>query len=120
MLPKRRRLSAAEVSEVIKHGRSVRGTLVSIKYVAKQGFFRAAVVAPKAVARKAVERNRLRRALYAALEGLPKDSFQGLTAVFFIRAIPPSPMAPALRHELSLLAKKTAPHVSNPAHTAAL
>lgn len=107
MLPKHRRLSAAEVSEVIAQGRSVRGTLLSIKYVAAQGLFRVAVVAPKSLARKATERNRLRRALYAALESLPSEvSFPASKTVFFVRAIPHSPMVPALREDLRLLAKK--------------
>jgi len=85
----------------------VRGVLLSVKYVATQGLFRVAVVAPKSLARKATERNRLRRAFYAALESLPEGtSFPPSKTVFFVRAIPSPPMIPSLREELSLLAKK--------------
>lgn len=107
MLPKRRRLSAAEVSEIIARGKPLRGSLLSMKYLPTPGPLRAAAVAPKSLARKAVERNRLRRALYAALQTLPAGaSFQGSKAVFFVRAIPPYPMAAAMRSELDQLAKK--------------
>ena len=108
MLPRKRRLSAAEVREVLARGRGVRSGVVSLKYVEKQGFFRAAVVAPKSVARHATERNRLRRALYNTLATLPPEETQNLKntiAVFFIRNIP-SPLTPTLRADITSIIKK--------------
>lgn len=80
MLPKRGRLSAAEVREILKSGRSARGGGVSAKYIRAQGS-KAAVVVSKKVAKTAVLRNRLRRAVYAALAALPADRH----VVFFIQ-----------------------------------
>lgn len=113
MLPKKRRLSAEEVREVLKHGKGVRTGSVSLKYVEKQGLFRAAAVAPKAVAKSAVERNRLRRALYRVLATLPPEEAQVLRntlGVFFIQRIP-TPLTPGLREDISGLLKKLSSHV---------
>lgn len=66
MLAKRVRLSAAEVREVIRTGKSARGTGISAKYVAATGP-KVAVVISKKVAKGAVERNRLRRLVYRHL-----------------------------------------------------
>ena len=107
MLPKRRRLSAEEVSDVIARGRSLREGILSMKYLPSSGPLRAAVVAPNSLARKATARNRLRRALYAALASLPEATpFQASKAVFFVRSIPSSPLVSTFREELTLLAKK--------------
>ncbi|HVV38784.1 MAG TPA: ribonuclease P protein component [Candidatus Paceibacterota bacterium] len=106
MLPKRRRLTSAEVSEVITQGKPLRGAMLSIKHLPSPGGLKAAVVAPKSLVPRAVDRNRLRRALYAALKTLPGESFKGSKAVFFVRTIPPAPLTSAFREELTLLAKK--------------
>ncbi len=111
MLPKKRRLSSAEVREVIARGKSVRGAVLSLKYVTNKGFFRAAVVVPKSVAKRAVDRNRLRRTLYRSLATLPSPKTQVLNntmAVFFLRSIP-SPLAPALRDDISAIISKIPP-----------
>ncbi len=88
MLPKRRRLSAAEVREVIAQGRGRRGEVLSSKNVAKQGPFACAVVVSKKVAKSAVRRNSLRRAVYRALQGatLPQSGHM----VLFYTVHPPS------------------------------
>ena len=80
MLPKKARLTAAEVREILKSGRSVRSGALSAKY--KTAFHsKAAVVVSIKVAKSAVERNRLRRAAYLALRtSLPKN----VHAVFFL------------------------------------
>jgi RNase P protein component len=108
MLPKKRRLTALQVREVLSAGKGVRGGVVSLKYVAKQGFFGVAVVAPKSVARRAVDRNRLRRALYRTLASLSPAQASALNnamAVFFIRSVP-SPLAPRLKEEITDILKK--------------
>lgn len=66
MLNKREKLSASEVRAILKKGRAVRTAHVLAKYKTA-GSRKAAVVISKKIARSAVERNRLRRALYRAL-----------------------------------------------------
>lgn len=80
MLPKTNRLSASEVCEILKTGRSARAGTLSAKYLRLPGA-RAAVVVSSKVAKTAVLRNRLRRAAYRALKGeLPSD----IHAVLFL------------------------------------
>jgi ribonuclease P protein component len=101
MLPKRRRLSAREVKEVMTAGRSRRASLLSAKYSPNNGVLRASAVVSKKVAKKAVERNRLRRALYRALA-----AYEGTgTAVIFIQKVPPDPLTPAFARDLVVLLK---------------
>lgn len=79
MLPKRSRLTAKEVRAILKGGRSVRLQTVSAKYMPSRTS-KAAVVVSSKTAKKAVERNRIRRAAWLALPALPG----GIHAVFFI------------------------------------
>ncbi len=80
MLAKKQRLTAVEVREILKSGRSVRSATLSAKYLRGSGA-RAAVVVSTKVAKSAVERNRLRRAAYRTLrEALPKN----IRVVFFL------------------------------------
>lgn len=72
MLPKAARLSAPEVRNLIKTGRSARVDGLSAKYKAADTP-KAAVVVSKKVAPRAVERNALRRLVYAHLpDPLPR------------------------------------------------
>ncbi|OGC88740.1 hypothetical protein A2419_03185 [Candidatus Adlerbacteria bacterium RIFOXYC1_FULL_48_26] len=101
MLPKRRRLSAREVKDVLAAGRSRRASLLSAKYVTGSNVLRASAVVSKKVAKKAVERNRLRRALYRAL-----TAYKGTgTAVIFIQKVPAGPLTPAFLNDLVVLLK---------------
>jgi ribonuclease P protein component len=108
MLPKKRRLTSAEVREVIARGVNVRGSIVSLKYLVNKGVFKVSVVAPKSVAKRAVDRNRLRRVLYGVIRELSKENPnlfpQGLL-VFFVRSTP-SPLTPALRADISAIINK--------------
>lgn len=80
MLPKKARLTAAEVREILKSGRSVRSGALSAKYKTAP-HAKAAVVVSIKVAKSAVERNRLRRSAYLALRAsMPKD----VHVVFFL------------------------------------
>ena len=80
MLRKKARLSASEVREIIKSGRSVRLGTLSAKFK-ESASSKAAVVVSAKVAKNAVERNTLRRAAYLALRSsLPK----GVHVVFFL------------------------------------
>lgn len=101
MLPKRRRLSAREVKDVMARGHSRRASLLSARYIAGTNLLRASAVVSTKVAKKAVERNRLRRALYRALA-----TYHGTgTAVIFIQKIPANPLTPAFERDLVVLLK---------------
>ena len=69
MLSKASRLTAAEVREILRVGRSVRSASLSAKYVSGPGA-KAAVVVSSKVAKTAVLRNKLRRAAYRTLRPL--------------------------------------------------
>jgi ribonuclease P protein component len=79
MLKKARRLSSVDLKEVLTRGRSKRATFLSMKYLTLPEPLRTSVVVPKSTARKATERNRLRRAAYHALVGA---TGQGKVVVF--------------------------------------
>ncbi|TSC69133.1 MAG: hypothetical protein G01um101456_332 [Parcubacteria group bacterium Gr01-1014_56] len=114
MLPKKRRLTARQVREVISLGRGIKGSSVSLKYLARPGFFGAAVVAPKALARRATDRNRIRRTVYRTLSSLPlkeRKALEGVLVVFFIRSVP-SPLLPTLKSDIAdILIKLPHTHV---------
>ncbi len=105
MLPKKQRLSTEEVQEVITKGRSVRGTTLSIKYTENKGYFHAAVVVSKKVAKKAVDRNRLRRTIYMILSNM-KEGLNGRNMVFFILKAPNMNTEQVFLDEIILLLKK--------------
>ncbi len=91
MLPKSRRLTSYEVDDVLKYGRSRRGEYLSVKIHILSTPLRVSVVVSKSVAKKAVERNRLRRAVYQALSS-PLFQKYGLlakgNAIVFVQKIP--------------------------------
>jgi ribonuclease P protein component len=108
MLPKRKRLSATQVAAILKGGRSASGSLLSMKYMAQLSGFNAVVIVPKSLARKAVDRNRLRRAVYRALYPLlpPRAGQSGIQALFFVRKVPPLPLTPAFAADLATVLAK--------------
>jgi len=87
MLPKTKRLTAKEVREVLKEGRSMRQGNVAARYTTYAGAGKAAVVVSSKVAKKAHDRNRLRRAGYQALATLPHN----IKLVLFIQKQDVSP-----------------------------
>lgn len=66
MLPKRQRLTTAAFAQYFQKGRRQHGTYLQLIYVPSPRFY-AAVVVGKKVYKTAVDRNRLRRQLYAVL-----------------------------------------------------
>lgn len=101
MLPKRRRLTATLVQEAIAQGVRSRQGHISIKYLANKGPFGAAVVVRKALVRSAVGRNRIRRAVYRALSGLPSP--KGGKIVVFVERVPEGQLSPAFAADLARL-----------------
>jgi ribonuclease P protein component len=75
MLPKSERLNRRAFEEVFQKGKNHRGRYVRLQTLVRSGRTESAVVVPKSVARKAVDRNQLRRRGYAALEriSLPQN-----------------------------------------------
>ncbi len=68
MLPKSKRLTTEEI-ESLSNGKSVFGTLISMRAI-KSDTLKFAVSVSKKVVPLAVDRNRLRRRIYAALPSL--------------------------------------------------
>lgn len=83
MLPKSRRLSASEVRTILKAGRSESAGDLSMKFLRHEGPSKAAVVVSTKVAKTAVVRNTLRRAVYRALASHFPPA--GVRVVFFVR-----------------------------------
>ncbi len=108
MLSREKRLRAAEVREIIRLGSVVRGTLLSARHRQGTHTLRAAVVVSKKLAKRAVDRNRLRRAMYRALEQYEKGGtlLAHGDVVLFLQKIPPPPLTPAFAEDLALLLKK--------------
>ncbi len=96
------RLRAAEVRELLAQGSRARAGALSMRYLASTEPLRSAVVAPKSRFKTAVQRNRLRRAVYRALAELPTSRGR---AVFFIEAVPSLPLTPAYGRDLRSLLK---------------
>jgi ribonuclease P protein component len=71
MLPKSARLTVADI-ETLSQGKSVFGTLISVRYIPAPAL-KFSVSVSKKVAKTAVLRNRMRRRLYGALEGVMKE-----------------------------------------------
>ena len=96
MLPKKERLSAAEVRAILKNGRSARSGALSAKYALAEPR-KAAVVVRSATVKRAVDRNKVRRSAYQTLgECLPRR----VQAVIFVHAPHCDPQ------ELSILCSK--------------
>lgn len=68
MLKKEERLTVSDI-EALSQGKSVFGTLFSIRFTPSQQT-KFAVAVSKKISNKAVDRNRVRRRVYGALEGV--------------------------------------------------
>lgn len=73
MLPKSRRLSASHVRGVLTQGTAFRTPHFLFRSVAARSF-RCAVIVSKKIAPHAVDRNRMRRMVYAEIAGLLKKN----------------------------------------------
>ena len=101
MLPKRARLTAVEVKEVLARGRGRRGAMLSVKIQEAPPPFRCAVVVSKKVARSAVKRNQLRRAVYRALGSISLPPAG--RAILFVQSVPQSHAATAFTSDIKKL-----------------
>lgn len=85
MLKKKQRLTKKEFDQYFQSGKRFHDPLLQLIYT-PHASFQGAVVVGKKVHKKAVDRNRLRRRLYAALYTLYKE--KQLTGVYIIIAKP--------------------------------
>ncbi|MBY0309716.1 ribonuclease P protein component [Patescibacteria group bacterium] len=99
MLSKQDRLSRPEFSEYFKSGSRQHSDVLTAVYT-PHARLRGAVVVSKKVAKKAHERNTIRRRLYAALERLGKE--RGLVGVVILVAKPPLARIPRLEQHASV------------------
>lgn len=99
MLPKVRRLSSPEVKVVLARGRSRRATHLSMKYLASPTPLKTSVIVPKSLAKRAVERNRLRRAVYHTLA-----PYKGTgSAIIFVQKKPRESMSAVFTEDVEVL-----------------
>lgn len=96
MLAKKDRLSRPEFTRYFTSGVRHHSEVLTAIYSPGKGL-RGAVVVSKKVAKKAHERNTVRRRLYAALERLGKE--EGLSGVFILVAKPPIARATRLEQQ---------------------
>ena len=99
MLPKVRRLTSKDVTEVMRRGRSRRGVYLSLKRLTLPSPLRTSAVVAKSVAKKAVERNRLRRAVYRALGGIATPLTTG-DVVVFVQKVPKNDIGRVFKDDL--------------------
>ena len=104
MLKKKQRLAKKEFDHYFASGKRFHSPLLQLIYTPHESFHGAAVVGKK-VHKKAVDRNKLRRRLYASLYTLKGE--QNLTGVFMVIAKLPAKEASykELKASLSKLAR---------------
>jgi len=88
MLPQKLRINSRYFNEVFSRGRFLAGSGFSGKVLTtdeRQKPSRFACVVTKKALKRAVDRNRLRRRVYAALAGLQSNIKPGLALIIFIK-----------------------------------
>jgi len=119
MLKKRNRLSRSEFEHLLKRGRRLHSDHVSVVYSFVSSrptpyppqptpSFKAGVVVSKKVARKAVERNRLRRLVYHTLEA-QQESLVGMYVAVLLKKGAAGLEPDVLSKEIQVLLEKAHP-----------
>lgn len=86
-LPRKQRLSRKEFAAIFKKGRTYQNDFFLIKLFRNESAFsRGAVVAPAAVFKKAVDRSKIKRAIYACLQKIFFGQSQAVDAIVIVRA----------------------------------
>ena len=86
MLPKKNRVSTKEVNQIFKGGNFLNSPNLTFKYLKNNSqATKISFIAPKSVAKLAVERNFLRRRGYSALAKHFKLSPLGTTGIFIFK-----------------------------------
>lgn len=86
MLPKNNRAGTSEVDRIFKEGLSLSSSHLNFKYFKNNNQkTKISFIAPKNIAKLAMERNLLRRRGYLALEKYIEDFPSGITGAFVFR-----------------------------------
>jgi ribonuclease P protein component len=85
MLKKSSRLTKRQFDEIMKKGRVAHSSLFLMRFTDNNKDKRISAVAPLKVAKKAVERIRIRRKIYNALESVLKSVSAGTHAALFAK-----------------------------------
>ena len=88
MLPKTRRIRATSFGALLKNSRSIHSRLISLSYTQTDtatvgSIF--AIVVPKSVSKRAVDRNTLRRQAYALIRAHSETILPGYACIFFLK-----------------------------------
>jgi ribonuclease P protein component len=105
MLPKNRRVSKPLFDKVLKEGSVLHSPLFSLRFLPKNldKYSHIAIVAPKSVAKGAVERNKLRRRGYSAVASF---SIIPSICLFFFKKEAKSSSLKELSLEMEMLLKR--------------
>lgn len=108
MLPKASRIRATEFPTLLGSTRSLHGRLLSISYTSPDSTIsgKFAVVAPKSVAKLAVDRNKLRRRVYAILREYKNAIVPRASCMVFLKKDSKSAPRQEIKDELVSLLKK--------------
>lgn len=102
MLPKKKRATKELFLSIMKNGEVLYGSFFVFRYI-KQDRPQYAFVAPKSVARKATERNKLRRLGYNAIRSIEAKNVAGL---FFYKKQGVVASKEEIKNEIIFLLKK--------------
>lgn len=108
MLPKASRIRATEFPTLLGKTRSIHGRLLSISYTSPDSTIsgKFAVVAPKSIAKLAVDRNKLRRRVYAILREYKDAIAMGVTCMLFLKKEAKNASRQEIKDEIQFLLKK--------------
>lgn len=105
MLSKHRRVTKSLFDTVLKEGKTLHGNLLYLRYISKSldKYSHFAFVAPKSVAKLAVNRNSLRRKGYSAIHPLSTSNSVG---VFFYKKEAKNASSMDISNDVVVLLKK--------------
>lgn len=107
-LSKKNRLGAKAIADIFKHGISVQGPHVTLRFVRTGKGDRAVVpIVPKSFSLSAVKRNKARRVILEELRGLLENVQEGVFGVVLLKKTE-SPSREDIRREVLALLEKSA------------
>jgi ribonuclease P protein component len=106
MLSKNRRVSKSLFDKVLKEGSIIHGQLLTLRFSPKSEdiYSHIAIVAPKSVAKSAVERNKLRRRGYSAVASF---SVPPSISIFFFKKEAKNASVKDLSLDMEMLLKRS-------------
>ncbi len=106
MLAKKNRSNTKDVEKVFKVGKFINSPFLTFKYIlnTKNSLPKISFIAPKSIAKKAVERNSLRRLGYQALKNHIKQFPAGIVGAFVFRK--PTAKVTEIENEIQTILNK--------------